>query len=184
MITLKDFMETVNYRITEGSDYQWSCYGSNAYCLDSWNGEQDGHSLTIIFDTLTQEVYEVQAHDYRLNRAYRLTNPEYLSERDNEALDRGVDKSEAWDDLRYVDLDVEDDFLEKARAIVNEEDYDNRVKIPVDFTDEELLEYMKIAHERDITFNELVEQALKAAIEDFQNDPEGFKSRAQNYYKR
>jgi len=184
MITLKDFMETVNYRITEGSDYQWNCYGPNAYCLDSWNGEQDGHSLSVIFDTRTQQVYEVQAHDYRLNRAYRLTNPEYIAERDNESQDRGVDKSEAWDDLRYVDLDVEEDFLEKARAIVNEEDYDNRVKVPVDFTDEELLEYMKIAHERDITFNQLVEEALKAAIEECKTDPEGFKSRAQNYYKR
>ena len=51
MITLKEWMEIVDYRITEGSGYQWQCYGPNAYCLDSWNGEQDGHSLSIIFDT-------------------------------------------------------------------------------------------------------------------------------------
>ena len=68
-IMIKQFMETVNYRITEGSDYGWQCYGHNAYMLDSWNGEQDGHSLTIIFDTKTQEVYEVQAHDYVNQRA-------------------------------------------------------------------------------------------------------------------
>lgn len=167
MITLKDFMETVNYRITEGSEYQWSCYGSTAYCLDSWNGEQDGHSLTVIFDTQTQEVYEAQAHDYRNNRAYRLINPDYKFGHDDEAAGRGIDKSEAWDDLKYVDLEVEEDWLEKARAIVAEEDYDTRVRIPVEFTDDELLTYMKMAHDRDMTFNQFVEEALKAAIDEF-----------------
>jgi hypothetical protein len=42
------------------------------------------------------------------------------------------------------------------------------VSVPVDFTDEELLAYMKIAHERDITFNQLVEEALREAIIDYQ----------------
>jgi len=166
MITLKEWMEIVDYRITEGSGYQWQCYGPNAYCLDSWNGEQDGHSLSIIFDTKTQEVYEAQVHDYQRNRAYRLTNPDYLSDRDDEARARGVNKQEAWDDLEYVDLDVDDDFIQKALSIVADEDYDTRVQVPVDFSDEELLEYMKLAHQRDITFNQLVEEALRAAIED------------------
>jgi hypothetical protein len=164
MITLKQFMETVDYRITEGSDYQWDCYGYNAYCLDSWNGDQAGHSLTIIFDTKTQEVYEVQAHDYARNRAYRLINPEYKSALESEATDRGINKKEAWDDLNYVDLETDEDFLEKAGAIVNNVDYDTRVQIPVDFTDDELFKYMKMAHEQDMTFNEFVEEALRAAI--------------------
>ena len=37
--------------------------------------------------------------------------------------------------------------------------------IDVDFTDEELLQYMKLAHQQDITFNKFVENALRAAIE-------------------
>lgn len=166
MITLKEFMEVVDYRITEGSDYGWRCYGPNSYCLDSWNGEQNGHSLTIIFDTKTQEVYEVQAHDYRNNRAYRLINPDYKFAHSEEAAGRGADANEAWDDLKYVDLDVDDDFIQKALAIVAEEDYDTRVQVQVEFTDDELLTYMKLAHERDITFNQLVEEALRVAIEE------------------
>ncbi len=34
------------------------------------------------------------------------------------------------------------------------------------FLDEELLQYMKLAHDRDMTFNEFVEEALRCAIED------------------
>jgi hypothetical protein len=36
--------------------------------------------------------------------------------------------------------------------------------IDLEFSDEELLQYMKMAHELDITFNQLVERALKEVI--------------------
>ena len=43
---------------------------------------------------------------------------------------------------------------------------DNRAVIDVEFTDEELLQYMKLANELDITFNQLVEQALQQLIDE------------------
>ncbi len=178
MISLKQWMELVNYRITEGSDFTWSCYGDDAYCLDPWNGEQDGHSFSIIFDTKTQEVYEVQAHDYRHQRAYRMINPNFAPKQMMEATDRNVNDREAWDDVNYVDLEVEDDWLDKAYAIEAGEDYDTRVSIPVDFTDEELLKYMKLAHERDMTFNQFVEEAIRRAMEDFKRDPDSMIAKA------
>lgn len=165
MITMKEWMELVGYRITEGSDYMWQCYGSNAYALDSWNGEQDGHSFTVIFDTKDQTVYEVQAHDYVHNRAYRMINPDFQKKNRKEAKKRDIDKDNAWDDVNYVDLDVDDDFIQKCLAIRAGEDYDTRVSVPMEFSDQELLTYMKLAHEQDITFNQLVERALREAIE-------------------
>jgi hypothetical protein len=166
MITMKEWMELVSYRITEGSDYMWQCYGSNAYALDSWNGEQDGHSFTVIFDTRNQTVYEVQAHDYVHNRAYRMINEDFRKKNKKEAKRRDIDKNEAWENVDYVDLDVVDDFIQKCLAIRSGEDYDTRVQVPVDFTDEELLQYMKMAHERDMTFNEFVEEALRNLLEE------------------
>lgn len=165
MITLKEWMEIAEYKITEGSDYTWTCFGPDAYTLDSWNGDQDGYSFVIIFDTKTQVVYEVQAHDYKNQRAYRLINPEYREEFDKESQDRDVRINEAWDDVNYVDLDVDDDFMQKCLAIREGKDYDVRVQVQVEFSDAELLEYMKIAHDRDITFNQLVEIALQEAID-------------------
>jgi hypothetical protein len=164
MITLKQWMETVDYRITEGSDYGWQCYGHNAYSLDSWNGEQDGHSLTVIFDNKTQEVYEVQAHDYVNQRAYRLINPNYAPKHMLEATDRNIEDT-AWDEVRYIDLETDDDWIEKAQAIVAGKDYDTRVSVPIDLTDEEMLKYMRMAHEMDVTFNHFVENALRHALE-------------------
>jgi hypothetical protein len=119
MITIKDFMEVVDYRITEGSDFLWQCFGPNVYCLDSWNGDHDGHSIGITFDTKNQTVYKFEAHDYSRNNSYRWTHPDWKEIAANEAKIRGVDHSEAWDEVKYTDLDIVEDMLEKARAIVN-----------------------------------------------------------------
>lgn len=181
MITLKEWMEVVNYRITEGSDFGWDCYGPNSYMLDSWNGEQDGHSFTIIFDTKTQMVYEVQAHDYVHNRAYRLIDPLYKELHHKKAKEMGAFANQAFDDVDYVELEADEDWLDKATAIYEGEDYDTRVQVPIDFSDEELLKYMKMAHERDMTFNQFVEEALKHAIDEFNRDPEGAKIRAKQW---
>lgn len=179
-MSMKRWMEMVEYRVTEGSDYNWQSYGYDAYMLDSWNGDQDGHSFTIIFDTKTQEVFEMQAHDYKNQRAYRLINPNYAPKRMMEVTDRD-DNDEAWEDVNYIDLETVDDFFEKGTAIYNGVSYDTRVEVPIDFTDEELLKYMKAAHEKDMTFNQFVEEALRHAIEEYKHDPEGMKQRAQDF---
>ncbi len=166
MITMKEWMELVNYRITEGCDYGWQCYGPDVYQLDSWNGEQNGHSFTIIFDTRTQTVYEVQAHDYVHNRAYRMVNQDYAKKMKKEAKKRDVDRDQAWDDVNYTDLEVDDDFIQKCLSIREGEDYDTRVSVPLELGDDEMFQLMKMAHEQDITLNQLVEQLLRRVIEE------------------
>jgi predicted HicB family RNase H-like nuclease len=164
MITLKEWMEVVNYRITEGSNFMWDCYGPDSYSLDSWSGSQDGHSFTVIFDTKTQVVYEVQSHDYRTQRAYRLVNPDFKSERDIESADRNVSLDQAWDEVNYVDLEEDDDWFQKALAIEAGEDYDTRVTVPLDLDEHEMFTLMKMAHERDLTLNEFVEEILREQL--------------------
>jgi hypothetical protein len=165
MITMKEWMELVDYRITEGCDYGWQCYGPTTYQLDSWNGEFDGHSFTIIFDTNDQTVYEVQAHDYVHQRAYRMINEDYAKKMKKEARRRDVDRDQAWDDVNYVDLEADDDFIQKCLAIREGEDYDTRVSVPLTLGDDELFQLMKMAHERDLTLNQMVEQVLQEVID-------------------
>jgi hypothetical protein len=155
MITLKEWMEVVDYRITEGGDY--NLFSPNAYALTSWNGDQNGYSLEIIFDQRTQEVFCVEAHDYKHQRAYRLFNPDYADVDTND---------EAWDDVKWTTLEADDDWIQKALAITAGEDYDTRVSVPLDLDDDLVFSMMKMAHERDITFNELVEDVLQQALED------------------
>ena len=168
MITIKDFMETVKYRLTEGADYQWVCFGPNAYSLDSWNGDNDtGYSASIIFDTKTQEVYEATTFDYKRNRAYRLLNPEYKQAYLDEAKVRNIDPNVACDDIKYVDLDVDRDFLEKTCAIVAGKDYSTKVTIELELNRDLLFDAAMAAHEMDITLNAFFELALEHAADNY-----------------
>jgi len=165
MITIKDFMETVDYKINDGSEYCWSCYGPNARFLGYWDRDGNKSTISIVYDTVDQTVYCMEAWDDTNDKVYRWIHPDFLQAVKDESAERNVRFENAFDDVDYIDLETEEDILEKARAIHLGEVYDTRVQVPVNFTDDELFKYMKLAHEQDITFNQLVEQALKAAIE-------------------
>lgn len=155
MLTLKEFMELVDYKITEGGDYwpEGGFEGRQLYSLSAWNGDHNGWSFNIGFDPKDdQRVYIVEVCDYKHDRAYRLVDSSLT-----------VDK-EAYDGVNYIDLEEDDDFIQKALAIKAGEDYDTRVDVPLTLPDNELFELMKMAHERDITLNQLVEEVLWTAI--------------------
>ena len=180
MITMQDFMEVVDYRITEGSDYNWACFGPDArpYSISAWNGDHDGWSFNIVFDTGTQEVYIAEACDYLHGRAYRKINPDYIKDYKDYAKQNNTGyEDQAWDSVEFVDLEADDDWIQKSLSIVAGEDYDTRVSIPIDLPEDELMVLFRAAHERDMTFNEFVEDVLRNALEDAKRDPEAFKQR-------
>jgi hypothetical protein len=47
---------------------------------------------------------------------------------------------------------------------------DNRVEILLDLSDQELLVLFKMAHEKDMTFNDFVEHVLREYLENAEND--------------
>lgn len=155
MLTLKEWIELVDYKITEGSDYYLSGF-TDLYSLSSWNHDPKGHSFSIVFSPVdNQRVYIVEACDYRNNLAYRLVSPEL-----HNSLDAQENWKQAWDDIEWIDLECDDDFIQKVLGIKSGEDYDTRIKVAVDIPNDELFKYMLLAHERDITLNQLIEQAI------------------------
>jgi hypothetical protein len=171
MITLKEWMELVDYKITEGSDYGWQCYGPNSFTLDSWNGVhgKGGYSFSIVFSTKSQKIYEVTVCDYTNDRAYRMINPKFQEKHRKEAENLSVNLNQAWDDVDYVDLEIDDDFIQKCLAIRAGEDYSTDVSVPLDLPDDLLMFAFKAAHEQNITFNEYVNQALRSLIDKVNN---------------
>jgi hypothetical protein len=167
MITLKEWMELVDYKITEGSDYGWGCYGPNSFTLDSWNGVHGigGYSFSITFSTKSQKVYEVQMHDYTNDRAYRMINPKFQEKHRKEAEMRDVNLNEAWDDVNYVELDVVEDFMEKAQAIRAGTEYSTDVTVPLDLPDDLLMFAFKSAHAENMTFNDWMNKMLRNFID-------------------
>ena len=167
MITMQDFFEVTNYKISDGHEFLWSCYGPNVHILDSELTEDNDFLATcsIVFDKKTYVVYEAKVYDYINNRAYRMIHPDYKEAHDEESYSRKIDPDQAWDVIKFIDLDVKNDWIEKASAIMNGEKYDERVSIPLEFSKDELYKFMLIAHELDITLNQFFENVAKEAID-------------------
>jgi hypothetical protein len=101
-INIKDFVSAVNYQIGEGYEYQWDCYGLDAFGLD-WCRIDLSASAAIIYDTKTQEVYEMSVWDCRDCKVYRWIKPEYIKIHKKEAKSRGVKFNIAIDTTKYED---------------------------------------------------------------------------------
>lgn len=162
MITLKDFMECIDYRITGGTEYQWACYGPNVRYMEHQSSE--GHiadSILILFDTVDQTVYEMQAWDYANEREYRWIHPDYLEAHKKEAKRRDVKWKRSIDERKFINLEVVEDILEKARGIFLGEDYDTRTMVTLTLDNDKRVLLMEMAHEADMSLNQFVEHILR-----------------------
>jgi hypothetical protein len=166
---LSQINEAMSHRITGGSEYQWQCF-PDARFLDY---ESDYAHVTILCSTVDQTVYQADAslkreawpNDDRYDKPYRWTNPMFKDDYLKEAKKRKVDPNQAWDDVKWIDLETDEDFLEKAKAMFNGQEYDTRVKIEFDLDDDTILKLSMEAHNRDITLNKMIEIILQEVID-------------------
>ena len=159
---LKQCNEALEHKITGGSDFQWNCW-SNARYIDY---ESFYAHASIVFNTETQEVYTAEVNDKEnKHKPYRWQNPLYKQDYIDEANAREINPNLAWDDVIWYDLETAEDWLTKAGAIMRGEDFDTRVEVPLTLDKDELYKLMTMAHDRDITLNELVEVILQEVID-------------------
>lgn len=59
-----------------------------------------------------------------------------------------------------VELELEDDFMEKMECIIAGAYYDKRIMIPLDFSDSEFNTVARAAHELNMTLNDFIEHAI------------------------
>lgn len=172
MDILQQFLIAIQYRITDAWEHQWSAYkGAQALgCINEFA------AMTVVFSREDQTVIEITVSsemEAETEAAYRWMNPDYRDAIFAEADQRGVDCNEAFEGCEYIDLEVVDDVLEKGVAMLANTKYDPRIQIPLDLEDHQLLELFKAAHERDITFNQYMEEVLEKVISE--GDPEDLK---------
>ena len=163
---LSEVNQAMDHKITCGSEHQWKCYPDGRY-LDY---ESDFAHVSVIYNTTNQEIYQADISVKRESwdedkKPYRWINPDYKDSFYKEAKKRKVDPDIAWDDVKWVDLEMEEDFLEKATAIFNGEEFDTRVKIEFDLDDRSILQLATEAHKRDITLNKMIEIILQEVID-------------------
>jgi hypothetical protein len=164
---LSQVNQAFDHKITSGSEYQWNCF-PDARFLDY---ESDFAHVSVLYSTSDQKIYQTEVslkreiNAWQEDKPYRWINPFYKDAYLSEAKERKVDPDQAWDDVKWVDLEVEEDFFEKAIAMFNGEEFDTRVQMEVDLDDGLILQLAKEAHKRDITLNKMIEVILQEVID-------------------
>lgn len=113
-----------------------------------------------LFLDAKDEPVGILIQDHLNNRNYRMTVPGYA-----DVLSGCNVYYES-----ATELEVDEDLMEKFSAIVAGQDYDTRIKIPIELPNDELMRLMLMAHEKDITFNELVIQIIMDQVKKVQNE--------------
>ena len=175
-MNINDIMNAFEYKFTGGSKYCWDCYPNAQFVTFT----SDFAEVTAVCSVLDQTIYEVTVdimphkwdEESRAKyRPYRWLNADWIFDYMSECDTRDIDFHNAYDDVNYIDLEVADDFLEKAKAIFNGDfDFDDRVVIQIDMTDEEFITIAKAAHKLDITFNQFVNQAVQSELDEINVD--------------
>lgn len=161
---LAQWMEVIGYQINEGGQYGWQCYGPQAYAFSSVN-EETQTDFSVVFDLVTKQMYEVTVSRLKEGDsvAYRWIAPNFVESHRQEAELRDIDDV-ACDGLPWIELDVLNDWVEKATAIRDGKPYDKRVMIQIELDDATFNGIARLAHEADMTFNQYVENILRDEI--------------------
>lgn len=160
---IEKWMKAVQFNVSEGWTYGWDCFSKDTHALSATSNDWES---TLIFDRTTKEVFLCEVLDMKNARSYRY----FFTEEHQKAHKAYIERlSRAFKDVDYNDkpwitLDVEEDFFDKLTAIVKGEEYDARVEMPLNLTDEEFLLVAKQAHQLDITINQYIERVLTLAV--------------------
>lgn len=113
---LQGFLKAIKYKITDGFEYQWKCFGSNAFCVgrELSRNNQYIYSASCVFDTKTQQLYEVTFWDYKKEETFRWIKKSFLKSYKSECRKRNISFNNSLDDKKYTDVSYD-----KIISIIN-----------------------------------------------------------------
>ena len=91
---LLDYVQTIGFSITSGSQFMWNCYGTDAWYLESKNS-------SAIIDRKTGIVYEVAYFNEDTDDCFRWIDPAHIDAYVVESAERGFNPWQAYDDVNY-----------------------------------------------------------------------------------
>ena len=162
IIYLEQFTLAGGYAISEGAAFLYTCFGPRARFLNL-ETPNEASDISCVFDTQTLRVFEIT---FSVNdRAYRWIDPEFTAAYQQECKAHQANFFQAYDDVDYIDCEVAEDLLEKITSFQRDGTFDPRVMVPLDLPDDVLFLLMKMAHQQDLTLNQLAERFLFQAIQ-------------------
>ena len=171
-----DVMKAAHFKIAEGSEYGWDCFGDKdeVYSLDFSEtlGSFDTNSASVVFNRRTGQVFEVTAYD-KSDNCFRWIDPQYVSVVKTEFETRNLDFKVAYDNNQFVDVHDETTILEILEILILNPDASEYLApyleeedsiITIKMTDSELALISRAAHLKNMTLNQFMIEAVQHSI--------------------
>lgn len=157
---IQTIFETVGYRIEQSNPFLYQCFGMNNPRIYDFVNIDEETSGNFTADE-SGKVYEVIAEIPEIGVCYRWIDKEFRESAVRETLNRGLDPTIAWDDIKFIEIDSEENILLKVKAICNKIHFNDLGLHPTEISDSFFIKVAKMAAERDITFNEMVKLLIR-----------------------
>lgn len=160
------FADVMGYRVDDSFVHQWEVFKGYAYNISRYGDNGDKYYLDATYDYRDGKILVAEVSDYLNKRAYRWVEPSFKEEYDEWKSFKGHEYDDITDvdGNKYIELSSAEKFCGLAKAIIKGEKYDDKETVEVDLSDSELFSLMKLAHEKDITLNQLVQEILEEHI--------------------
>lgn len=158
-------LSKIEYNVGEVSEFLWKSLGDcRIWAFNNIDNEEVGTFVVNKFgDVLALEVYHTRDDEETV--CYRWIQENHREEYLKEDLENSFGFNED-EKTKFIDLDEEEDCLEKLKAIVNLEDFDSRISVVIDIDDSDFIQISKMAHNADITFNQQVNLILASFVDE------------------
>lgn len=105
---IQNYLEVLDYKISDGSKFLWNCFGENCYILTWRETEYDWeYTSSVYFDTITKEVYMMELFDEKENKCHYWLNSKFIDAYEQDCIRRGVSRvPKGYEDLLYFHSDI------------------------------------------------------------------------------
>lgn len=161
---LEQILPLIEYKISEGTDYLWPCFGEQCWQLSFLDVE--GRELGQLVHNRSGEVLFI-AFTYVDNSkytAYHWVEPECKEAYLKECAKREVDINRYDSDNLSIELELQEDVFQKLAAIYKMEIFDKRILVSMELPEKTLESLNLMAQENNRTLDDEVNHLLSEYI--------------------
>lgn len=165
---LSEIVKAANYKIKEGCEFLWDCYGENSRTLD-FGGDDAESVVSCVFDSGKDIVFQVEIYS-KDGKVYRWVDPEYQETLKNEFQNRGLSYDYAYDDVMWFDLEHTNDVFIKTKQIIETGICDDKVTILLEIQSQEDYDKLQqLSIQKGINIKDVVAEFLEAHCKEHLN---------------
>ena len=152
---VQEVIQAANFQIIEGSPFLWKCFGKNARYLDFGQTPEENNSVSCIFDTKNQTVYEIAI--YLEHKTFRWIHPKYIKAFQDETLAKKLSILEE----ETIEIISYHDALDKVQQVITKGLCDDEIAIPLKLSSKEFLKLSKASAKKNMSIHDFIIKEMK-----------------------